>query len=202
MKIKRILLDMDEVLCDFVGAACRIWALELEEVEANWEAGRWDMSLPIQKTLVQKGRRESGHELTQEEFWKPINNNAGFWIDLKATEWMCEIMDLAGQITPDIHIISSPSHCPTSYNGKVDWLKREFGRKFDHFALTPHKEIFAGPGVVLIDDRESNCISFVEVGGEAILFPRYHNPLHSFRHDPMTHVKSQLVAIAKETYRA
>lgn len=186
MKITRIILDMDEVLTDFVGAACKAWGTTTEEVVKNWEAGRWDMTAPVGRTI-------RGKPLTEREFWDRINNNVGFWEHMNETPFVQTLLNrVYYEVDKNWHIVSSPSYCATCYDGKVKYLKRTFGEKFNQFALTPHKELFAQPGVLLIDDRDSNVENFIKHGGAGIVFPAHHNSKHEFKTDPVTYVTAQL----------
>jgi hypothetical protein len=77
-------------------------------------------------------------------------------------------------------------------------MYRHFGPDFDRFALTPHKYLFAGPGVVLIDDKEENVNRFKigpggrPTGAAGILFPRHNNSLYPFAVDPVRRVKMMI----------
>lgn len=178
----RILVDLDEVLADFVGSALRLHGVAVETFQRRQPAGTWDMTI--------------GLDLSPEAFWSPINSmGERFWANLPKLPWANQLISLISGITDDWHIVSSPSRCPTSYNGKVRWLKKEFGEGFDRFALTPHKYIFAKPGVILIDDRDQNIDDFVAAGGEGIVFPTHLNTNHLFKNDPLTFIKSRLSCI-------
>lgn len=183
----RLLVDMDEIITDFVGAACKAWGTEAENLYPHWTPGVWDMIPPLNKAL-----KIPGPAMTDEEFWSRLNSS-WFWESMEPLPWAREVIDLVSSTTDDWHIVTTPSHCPTSYTGKVRWLKKFFGPRFDRFAITPHKYIFAGPGVCLIDDRESNLRDFTaHGGGSTILFPRYHNSLHAMREDPIAVLREQL----------
>lgn len=192
----RIFLDMDEVLTDFVGGACKAWGAEPAAVLAEWEEGKWDIVPPLSRAL---GREPL---LTQDEFWRPINDNVLFWAGLKVLPWAQEVVALVRSLTDDWHVVSSPSYCDTSYMGKVQWLKRFFGPRFNRFCITPHKYCFAQPGTVLIDDRDSNVKSFIRAGGAGIVFPRYHNSCHGLKNDPLAFVSDQLQNLSNPRARS
>lgn len=177
----RILLDMDEVLVDFVGGALRAHGWSRYDFYKRHTPGSW----AIERTMG----------LTAKQLWEPINA-AGeqFWLDLEPLLWASDVVELVESFTADWHVISSPSRCPTSYTGKVVWLKRYFGTDFDRFALTPHKQIFANPSAVLIDDRDSNRDEFIAAGGRAITFPSLHNRLYR-EPDPVNYVTRELEGI-------
>lgn len=178
----RILLDMDDVLVDSITAFCEVHGTTRPAVEACWTPGEWHVRLPISKAL--------GLDPPMDEaaFWKPINGDPGFWLNLKPLPWLDEVFNVVRLYTRDWHIVSAPSECSTSYNGKVAWLKHWFGAGFDRFALTPHKYIFARPGVVLVDDRDSNVDAFMKEGGYGVVFPSLHNRQHKRRNDPLGHI--------------
>jgi 5' nucleotidase, deoxy (Pyrimidine), cytosolic type C protein (NT5C) len=188
----KILLDIDEVLVDFIGPACELWNSTREAAEAHWLAGVWDMIPPLSKAL---GLTES---MPPEVFWTAFRNHSSFWPTLPLLPWFHELLAAVSLIDPEYHLISAPTLCHSSYTGKVLWIKKLFGEKFDRFALTPHKELFARPDIVLIDDRDSNVEKFRAKGGFAIVFPRYHNSQHRFRKDPMPYVLEWLRQVQED----
>ena len=177
----RILLDMDEVLVDFIGGVCRLFGITRKELEEHWIPGEWDIFLPLCKAI--------SRTMSSDEFWGKINERGEtFWLGLDTMPWINELLKLVQSLTDDWHIVTSPSHLPCSYSGKVKWLKNWFGPDFDRFAITPHKEIFACKNVILVDDRQENVIRFREAGGEGILFPTQGNSLHKFTDNPLHYV--------------
>jgi 5'(3')-deoxyribonucleotidase len=189
----RILLDLDEVLADFVGGACKAWGCTKEQVEEHWELGQWDIRYPLSKAL---GRTEV---MSSELFWTRINNSEAFWVGLKPTPWMEELWAFCQCLSDDIHIVSAPSRCESSYFGKVKWLRNQFGQNFSNFALTPYKHIFAGPDVILIDDRDENVEAFRKAGGHGLVFPRIHNSLYVFKDDPLGLIRFCLTTSKEQT---
>ena len=131
---------------------------------------------------------------TKESFWDPIDRAGSyFWEALEDTPWCDSIVNLVSEFYGDNWFIcSAPSYCDTSYTGKVRWLKQKFGRSFDRFLLSPHKSLFAKPGVVLLDDRQENINQFKFHGGLGILYPSYGNDLWPKRYDPIPYVTASL----------
>lgn len=195
----RIIVDMDELLADFVGGAAKLHGITLSQLHDKWPIGTWDMSKAVGLA------KELPHAMSLDEFWHPINCNATFWERLKQHSWAYELMNLVYTYAKDSNdwlIVSSPARCESSHVGKIRWLRRFFNNPtFDRFCLTPHKEYFAMKDAVLIDDRESNCEEFRRHGGQAILFPAYNNGLYTERHSPLTHVKSNLKAMYESLRR-
>lgn len=185
MKNLTVLIDMDEVLADFVGGACRIHGTTKAELFKVQEPGSWDISRPL-GTIIRR-------EMSDVDFWNPINTaGEDFWSGLERLSGAIHVLDLVKSITPDWYIVSAPSHCHTSHVGKIKWLKKQFGEEFNRFVLTPHKHLFAKPGVVLIDDREENVRKFIRAGGEALVYPTIGNSLHGYRDDPVGYLAMSL----------
>jgi 5'(3')-deoxyribonucleotidase len=175
MHLKRILVDMDEVLCDFVSGAAEIHGWTRDELFAVWPPGVWSM--------------QSAMKLSEEDFWKPITaNDKYFWESLKPLPWAHQLVADINEICDDWHVVTSPSLSDSSYTGKVKWLKNFFGPRFTRFCITPHKYLFAQPGVLLIDDNESNVNNFIYHGGDGLVFPRRNNLLHKIT-DPVAHIR-------------
>lgn len=168
----RIILDMDEVLSDFVGGAAAIHGLSLADVLKHWTPGKWDMTRPVGDALGRPNFRDN-------DFWEPIHNNEGFWSGLSELPCARRIFEVVQKVSKgDFMIVTAPNNCTSSHVGKIKWLKTFRDRHFNSFAITPHKHFFANSDSVLIDDRESNCDKFIRHGGRAILYPAYHNRLH------------------------
>jgi 5'(3')-deoxyribonucleotidase len=161
-----IFIDLDEVLADFIGAACRVHGIN---------RGLMD-SCRTQWSIIPAIRRD----MTIDQFWDPISQlGKQFWIDLEPLPWISELMNLIGKYKCSWHVLSAPSsHCEESYDGKRKWLQNHFGKNFDRFLLTPHKHLVSKPGTLLIDDRPDNVQRFYYnelgtcmTGGQGIIFP-------------------------------
>ncbi len=195
MKKVRILLDMDEVLVDFVGGVCKRWGTTPAQVLPYWTVGEWNIIPPLSSALAAKEGVKVC--ITEKEFWELIEGDEQFWIGLQPTVFAREILDLIESFTDDWHVISSPSHCPSCYDGKVKWLKYFFGYNFNRFAITPHKHLFARSDTILIDDWQSTVEKFIEEGGKGIVFPRHSNNQHANKSDPVAYVTKELERICR-----
>lgn len=178
----RILLDMDEVLCDFVGGACRAWGLTVEEVRQHWQVGQWDIVQPLNRILG----------IGTEDFWQRIDQTHNFWLYLEPLPWMGQVLELVRTVTDDWAIVTSPSRNPLCCAGKMQWLQRHLGSTFRRFVFTGHKEYLVGPNTVLVDDREATVRKFIEAGSDGIVFPAHHNSKYRHMGDPITYLKWQL----------
>lgn len=181
----RIFLDVDDVLADFTGAACRLHGVSRADLESARVPGTWS----IVETLAQIRQQP----MTQEDFWHPIHvQGAEFWANLEILPWMDALVKTVRAATDDWHLVTAPSTCSTSYNGKIRWIRRHFGSQFDRFSIHPHKHLYAQPGSVLIDDRESTVERFRQHGGVGIVFPSTGNSLYSEAANPVSYVRRQL----------
>lgn len=175
---KTILLDMDDVLVDFIGGAAAIHGHTRESLYKVWPKGNWDMCPAL--------------GLTIDQWWEPIHREGALWWScLDPLPWMWELIDVATkEVGPEgWYVVSAPSPCETSHQGKVRWLQKQFGAGFDRFCLTQHKHLFSKPGVVLVDDREKNCRRFTKAGGQGLLFPARNNTLHAQADNPMATIR-------------
>ncbi len=196
MKKYRILVDMDEILVQFVEGACERWGTTVDRIIPYWPVGEWNMIPPLSKSLG----REVGSkwEITDKKFWDKIEGDEQFWIGLQPTVFAREVLRLVESLTDDWFIVSSPTECDSSYNGKLKWVKYFLGWNFDRFIPTSYKHIMARPDTILIDDRQSTVDRFIEEGGKGIVFPRHWNSQHAFKSDPVSYVTKELERICLE----
>lgn len=186
MEKPTILIDMDEVLVDFMTGACLAHGWSPQYLASKRKPGVWCLAKTMGLSLGQ--------------FWQPINK-AGepFWLSLRPLPWMGDLLQLVDANSKEWHIVSSPSHDPSCYSGKVAWLKNYFGNTFDRFVLTPHKHLFAKSSAILIDDKEENTAEFCQAGGKAVLFPSLTNLLSEYVSEPVDYVKFSLMEIKQCT---
>lgn len=185
MAIEHIFLDMDGVLADFFHPA--LVRHGQPELAASWPRGVRDMA----ETLG----------LTWEAFWAPlVAEGPSFWADLPPLPWLEGLLAAVDDLAP-WSVLTRPHAEPACVAGKLAWMNRHLAprtgsRHFEHFVLTRHKRLLAGPGRVLVDDSEGMVASFREVGGEAVLFPQAWNAGHDVA-DPLAHVTAALAALAR-----
>lgn len=191
----RILLDLDCVLADFVGAAAKLWGFTFTDLKPFWPAGEYGIVPPLSRRIALEAGR--GWSLSESAFWATIEGCPGFWTDIPKLPWADELLDLVRSATDDWWIVTAPSRCPRCIPEKREWVNNLLGVKPGdwlgrHFVPTSHKELMAKPEVLLIDDHEDNCRKFAHEGGYPILFPVWHNRLHHLHDNPMPAVKTAL----------
>ena len=172
-------VDIDEVLVDFIGAAMSLHGIKLSQVHHMWPETTWSASEAL--------------GWSNNKFWKPINEaGAEFWENLVDKPWINDILFMISGRFSESYLVSAPSLCPTSYTGKVKWIRNRFGSGFDKFILTPHKELLAAPDRILIDDNPHNVQNFRDNGGQAVLFPFWGNENRKHLDNPVNFLRESL----------
>lgn len=184
--ITQICLDLDEVLCDFVGPALALHGWSVGDALARWPVGCYSMPLAL--------------GMDDAAFWEPINaQGAAFCADLRPTFWWQTLLQICEAVAP-VTVVTR-CHAVESAHGKAEWLRRH---GLTRYLIGTNKAACAHPGAVLIDDSDSECEMFAAAGGRTILFPRHWNTMHGFKMDPVRYVRDQLACMvepAKEPTR-
>ncbi len=159
------LLDVDGVLCDFVGGLIK---------SHGW---------PITHNEYTSWNHHRTFGVTDAEMWEPTNSGK-WWLELEPYPWalrlVCQLQKLG-----EVIFCTSPSLDATCPSQKVQWLRNHglmHSRKND-YQIGPRKELNAKSGAILIDDSDSNVTKFREHGGKAILFPQPWNASAHMRCD-------------------
>ena len=155
-RVSMILLDMDGVLCDFMGGWCKA-------------AGK------PEDTIVTDYNCAAQFGMNQKQFWE-MTNVENFWLNLKEFPWTQDPIKLCFEYDDEVIISSSPSNRPECFSQKAQWVK-------EHTSFCPsqdmmlgrRKHLLARPGTALIDDHTTNIDAFNVAGGCGILFPTTYN---------------------------
>ena len=153
MKQSVIYLDMDGVICDFVGGLIRAHNRDdlLERYKKKEYPITWNME---------------GELGSEEELWVPCDYmGSNFWRELEpypSYERVIEILDESGI---DWYICSHARNDHESYAGKIEWIHDYLGIDFENIILTKHKHLLAHDKALLIDDNITNCVNFINNGG-------------------------------------
>ena len=160
----KILLDMDGVLVDFVGGACRAHRAE-NPYENAAAAGEYVMA-PL-------------FGMTREQFWAPMREEQ-FWTELEPTPECYEIVDVATEAVgaENVCLLTNPCGMPAAAAGKIEWIRRHLPTFAERFLIGPAKQFCAGRHTLLIDDYDENIYHFTGAGGGVILVPRPWNSAH------------------------
>lgn len=151
-----VFLDMDGVLVDFAGGACKFHG----------------------KELPYKSNREYSYDiaglvgLEDKLFWDPLGFD--FWANLEPTPWFEEVLWMVWDKFGfnNFSLLASPCKTRGCADGKIAWIEKMLPREFHRkFLIGPAKSICASENTLLIDDFEGNVDKFREHGGHAFLFP-------------------------------
>ncbi len=162
-------VDLDGVLCDFIGGVEREFQLEPGHLKSRKE-------YDLHKILnLSYGAFSNRLRVATE-----INK---FWLGLHPLPWAHDLVDLFNFGQPgqpqgdaDSFILTSP--WPGDYQcqaQKVEWCSRNFGIGSDRVICFPHKHVLSAPGRMLIDDHPNHCLEWASAGGDCFVFPCTHN---------------------------
>lgn len=187
-------VDLDDVLVDFQGAMARRLGCSGQNRRTEkefWDAvvpGNWEMHEALNECL--------GSKLTNASMMDLLIGDDGFWERLPALPHYDRLLDLVTQYSSKWYIVTAAWKCPSSAYGKLKWARNNFGPDFDRLIPTRHKEELAGPGKVLVDDREETVKKFREAGGLGIVFPTALNLNYPHKDSPLAYVKHEMDAFA------
>lgn len=178
--IKRIFLDMDGVLCNFVDAVAKLFGTTEEELYKKWKPGEYDVCIPL--------------GMTEEQLWYMVNaHSPKFWANLEPYSWAIKLWELCNSYAPTV-ILTSPSRDPQCLAGKVEWMNKHLGNgePFRQFLVGPAKEFCAAPGHILVDDSNKKCSEFYDAGGFPVHFPQIWNLAYDRVNDRFEYIEEVL----------
>lgn len=160
-------IDLDGVLVDFVQGA-----FDYHDINIPWPEIQWDF-------LKQAG-------IEPDAFWTPLDQP--FWASLKPTSELFVIIPAAERKfgVENVFLCSSPCETAGCITGKAMWVEKHLPSYSRRLILTNRKEVFSGPGRVLIDDRDENVEGWEKAGGIGVLVPRPWNKTKASRRNVST----------------
>lgn len=152
---KRIFIDLDGVLADFIGGAAKFHGK--------------DPSLVIRYGI------EECWGLTREQLWSPLGYD--FWVNLELTQEAHTIVSMCEETVgvSNVCILTSPCHTPGCTDGKRSWVEKHFPQYSKQLLIGSAKHFCASSHSLLIDDSDDKITAFKEAGGRVFLFPRRWN---------------------------
>ena len=150
--MKRIYLDMDGVLADFIGGT--LWRHNKEAKDAD-NITEWNYY--------------KSWGLTTKEFWDKCRGY-DFWYGLDVFPWAKELVAAAKKADPDYMVCTQPSLDNQCIQAKLDWLDVHLDIPMKKVALMQNKWLLAKEGRLLIDDNPTYCANWEREGGEAWVF--------------------------------
>jgi 5'(3')-deoxyribonucleotidase len=155
-----VLLDMDGVLVDFVGAAIE---------RLNKKLGR-NITIKQLATDHQIWSIEKVYGISGNEFWEIVEEGHDLWCNLKPFLWadlLLAYCKTLGRVT----ICTSPSLSPNCAAQKTKWLVDHFDLNNTGLMIGGRKDLMARHNNLLIDDSPTNIEKFTSKGGKGILVP-------------------------------
>lgn len=157
----RILLDMDGVISDWLGAACKLCDIDLNDEEIR------------EGLKKEKGFLEN--HVDEKVLWKNIEEaGVGFWENLELFSWSKKLYNTLKELGDEFAILSSPGKfteiASNACNGKVLWLDNHFSNKEDYI-FAYKKFLCASGNTILVDDSPNKIDPFIEAGGHGFLWP-------------------------------
>lgn len=169
----KVFLDMDGVLVNFRRGICE--AFDRDDPSTNWTF--W----------------ENWEGVTVDD----VNDrcNTVFWELLYCTSEGMEIEQAVRHTfgEDNIYILTTPMPNPGSSTGKLLWIKQHVPWLYDRTIISyAPKSLLAGPGTLLIDDKDKNIEEFRAAGGQGILVPRSWNQLRGVSCVTLDYIKQCL----------
>jgi 5'(3')-deoxyribonucleotidase len=182
--MKKILIDMDDVLCDCTGDAL---------LHMGWcDFKREDFPIE-ERNIYEAYRLKTGISHTPKSFWTHFPRE--WWANIQTTSWCYDLIDLAVSYVGEdnVALLTSPTKCGDCLAGKLDWIEK-FMPTFLHrqYLMSPRKGFCGAGGNILIDDCTENLIDFKKNGGEGILLPQKWNIARHYIGRELEHVENNL----------
>lgn len=151
-----VFFDLDGVLADFVRGSFRLH-------------GR---SVPLREVVWGFPALIGFTGADDPKFWEPMGRD--FWAGLDRLEDGFAFLRLVETIVPAerIGLLTSPCDTAGCLDGKRDWVAKHLPDYRRRLFVGAAKELFAGPGKILIDDNDANASRFHDAGGQSVLIPR------------------------------
>jgi 5'(3')-deoxyribonucleotidase len=202
----RVLIDMDEVLVDFIGGVAKRLDTTREVLLSYYNKRTYGILDPVNRYLASNNEKVlwAAHgpngpiyktEFTDDNMLRLYCEKVpDFWYSLEPLPWALELIKLVSSFTDDWWIVSAPWHnSHDSYVQKRNWVFKHLedtGTR--RFIPLKEKHLLANPRTVLIDEAEKQVTPFIEAGGCGLLFPHVSNHLHYEVGKELEHVKLKL----------
>lgn len=162
---KRIFLDLDGVVTNFVMPAMKYWDAEISsEFYFPPDCG-WNILKAVNIIRNEKGIVS----VPSKVFWDSLDYN--FWRTLPLYPSAREFVNLM-QASGEVYFATSPTLSSACVAGKFDHISEDFPELRRRLIITADKSVLASENSILVDDRDKNCERFIEAGGKAVLVPR------------------------------
>ncbi len=159
----KLFLDMDGVLTDFTTGLMEALHIPYAYHAYPFEMNVWDFFPEI---FARHGKTfDDCNDVCTHEFWAKL-------------PWMHDGQKILNTVlskfnNDDVYLLTAPMPNLGSPSGKWEWIERNIPEFKKRTIITNvDKGLLAGPGRVLIDDKNENIDAFWAAGGHGILCPR------------------------------
>jgi len=102
--------------------------------------------------------------LTDKEWWKILDAEKTFWLDLEPFEWAKKLYKELQKHTDNLIILTAPPDTNSeACSHKRMWLKKHIGIESENIIVAKKKYVLSRPGTLLIDDNAKNVRDFTTV---------------------------------------
>lgn len=168
---KKIFVDLDGVLANFVQGAIKLF--NLQDVMLPEDICSWDIANEVILGDYLKG--SLGKMEKQARFWNKINRTKNFWLNLKPFTWNYDLTNFIKKLDPKFKLCTSHIDNPNCLSEKAMWVKLYLNMSAGSIIFCTDKSLLAKSNHILLDDSDENISSFISSGGQGILFPQTWN---------------------------
>ncbi|MHC4297930.1 MAG: hypothetical protein ACYS7Y_11555 [Planctomycetota bacterium] len=173
IKIKRILLDVDDVLNQFTMFSLKLAGCDVDPMDNS----QFPTEVGYDVTAACNLLHPSFRRWTPVDYWAMMPKSA--WSHTPKSpecDWIIDTCaDLVGE--ENVFLCTSATNNPECLAGKLMWIQRELPKWLHRqYCITPNKYLLAAPDAILIDDSLKNCEQFQENTGRVFLVPKPWNP--------------------------
>lgn len=170
MKLKRIFLDLDDVLNTFtpyilsrLGCHNTPTCYKGHPREAGWDI------------VDAANRLNPSRTFTHREFWREVSRE--HWASVPRSHEFSALLRLSIDAVgrDNVYVLTQATLDPQCLAGKKEWLQRNCPDWLANKYLVVGedcKHVCAQPGSLLVDDNEKNVEAFALSGGQSVLMPR------------------------------
>lgn len=158
---RKVCLDMDGVMCDYMKASNELFGKELE-YQTYLKAPFYPVSC------------EKIYNISTEKYYTEVDNaGVDFWANMEPLSWSRDLFNAAQKHSDGITFLTNPGRFEHAHIGKIMWLKKHgfWGKGID-VIFSKNKYLHAGPTDVLVDDDIDNIEKWNNANGIGFLVKR------------------------------
>lgn len=164
--MKRVLLDVDGVLADFIGPVLDLVRETTGRVHTREQVTAFDFAATL-------GLSRDESALVKRQ----LSTRAGWWASLPVLDGAVDGVERLRAVA-DVYIVTSPwNSCPTWLHERESWIAKHFGIRHSNVIACSAKHVVSGH--MLVDDKTETLREWSRVhghlGGFAVQWQTPHN---------------------------